>query len=89
MLNSNSVCKNMNSSSAHETVNQSGIGDMRLEFMFICVQSGFDGILAILVQWAAIAIPGYRWELRILDPEHCIIKRVDFPSESHTQEPPC
>ena len=28
-------------------------------------------------------------ELRILESEHCFIKRVDFPSESNTQETPC
>ena len=28
-------------------------------------------------------------ELRISEPEHCVIKRVDFPSESNTQETPC
>ena len=24
-----------------------------------------------------------------MDPEHCVVKRVDFPSESNTQVTPC
>ena len=28
-------------------------------------------------------------EFRILEPEHYVIKRLDFPSESNTQETTC